>query len=577
MENCEIELKLPCLIFPENDLSFNYIHKFYNYIPINSLYSNEKINLLMKEEKKCHDMILNPLQYKINKLEAWTNYITFIRKLIPKEKNDILRIFLVIEYFTKFMNKEKEFYIENSYISYWIFYIDKCRDNINILDKLFKKEICTNNFQLYITMGYIYEKYHNFNLSNEYYLKGLNSNCIGFENIRKCYNEFEKRMIDRINRELNLSIIDSDEIDQFIHEEINKLENNNDNKRKRLYSEIRNEYFEKGPQLIKMKFKIEKHKINIINEKNNIIRKGTQLVEIYNLIVQYLNNNDVNFKAINEKNLKEIINENDKKPFSWLNNKRYENQKLNYGNINLNKNIDLKNEKENKKDNQINIECINQIVNKLDKEITERKINSIDNQSKENFIKKEFKEIEEHKKIIEDLQNKINKEIEFVQKKEENLKKIMGKINNKTENNNLNLLSTKKNSQPNFNSIKPLNENIDYNLLNDKNPFYLSPIQNIDNINNNNQTNNYILSIDKHNIENNSKNNNNLSQEINKCFDFLESKKENYFKKKKRFENLFQGNDDFIDNNINDTKNNYFIEKKCNNQKDSSIEKLFNS
>ena len=577
MENCEIELKLPCLIFPENDLSFNYIHKFYNYIPINSLYSNEKINLLMKEEKKCHDMILNSLQYKINKLEAWTNYITFIRKLIPKEKNDILRIFLVIEYFTKFMNKEKEFYIENSYISYWIFYIDKCRDNTNILDKLFKKEICTNNFQLYITMGYIYEKYHNFNLSNEYYLKGLNSNCIGFENIRKCYNEFEKRMIDRINRELNLSIIDSDEIDQFIHEEINKLENNNDNKRKRLYSEIRNEYFEKGPQLIKMKFKIEKHKINIINEKNNIIRKGTQLVEIYNLIVHYLNNNDVNFKAINEKNLKEIINENDKKPFSWLNNKRYENQKLNYGNINLNKNIDLKNEKENKKDNQINIECINQIVNKLDKEITERKINSIDNQSKENFIKKEFKEIEEHKKIIEDLQNKINKEIDFVQKKAENLKKFMGKINNKTENNNLNLLSTKKNSQPNFNSIKPLNENIDYNLLNDKNPFYLSPIQNIDNINNNNQTNNYILSIDKHNIENNSKNNNNLSQEINKCFDFRESKKENYFKKKKRFENLFQGNDDFIDNNINDTKNNYFIEKKCNNQKDSSIEKLFNS
>ena len=577
MENCEIELKLPCLIFPENNLSFNYIHKFYNYIPINSLYSNEKINLLMKEEKKCHDMILNPLQYKINKLEAWTNYITFIRKLIPKEKNDILRIFLVIEYFTKFMNKEKEFYIENSYISYWIFYIDKCRDNINILNKLFKKEICTNNFQLYITMGYIYEKYHNFNLSNEYYLKGLNSNCIGFENIRKCYNEFEKRMIDRINRELNLSIIDSDEIDQFIHEEINKLENNNENKRKRLYSEIRNEYFEKGPQLIKMKFKIEKHKINIINEKNNIIRKGTQLVEIYNLIVHYLNNNDVNFKAINEKNLKEIINENDKKPFSWLNNKRYENQKLNYGNINLNKNIDLKNEKENKKDNQINIECINQIVNKLDKEITERKINSIDNQSKENFIKKEFKEIEEHKKIIEDLQNKINKEIEFVQKKEENLKKIMVKINNKTENNNLNLLSTKKNSQPNFNSIKPLNENIDYNLLNDKNPFYLSPIQNIDNINNNNRTNNYILSIDKHNIENNSKNNNNLSQEINKCFDFRESKKENYFKKKKRFENLFQGNDDFIDNNINDTKNNYFIEKKCNNQKDSSIEKLFNS
>ena len=577
MENCEIELKLPCLIFPENNLSFNYIHKFYNYIPINSVYSNEKIDLLMKEEKKCHDMILNSLQYKINKLEAWTNYITFIRKLIPKEKNDILRIFLVIEYFTKFMNKEKEFYIENSYISYWIFYIDKCRDNTNILDKLFKKEICTNNFQLYITMGYIYEKYHNFNLSNEYYLKGLNSNCIGFENIRKCYNEFEKRMIDRINRELNLSIIDSDEIDQFIHEEINKLENNNENKRKRLYSEIRNEYFEKGPQLIKMKFKIEKHKINIINEKNNIIRKGTQLVEIYNLIVHYLNNNDVNFKAINEKNLKEIINENDKKPFSWLNNKRYENQKLNYGNINLNKNIDLKNEKENKKDNQINIECINQIVNKLDKEITERKINSIDNQSKENFIKKEFKEIEEHKKIIEDLQNKINKEIEFVQKKEENLKKIMVKINNKTENNNLNLLSTKKNSQPNFNSIKPLNENIDYNLLNDKNPFYLSPIQNIDNINNNNQTNNYILSIDKHNIENNSKNNNNLSQEINKCFDFRESKKENYFKKKKRFECLFQGNDDFIDNNINDTKNNYFIEKKCNNQKDSSIEKLFNS
>lgn len=85
-------------------------------------------------------MILNPLQYKTTKLKAWGKYINFVTKLIPKEKNDILRIYILLEYFTQLMYNEKEFYNEKDYISYWNFYADNCRDDYEIFEKLIKKK-----------------------------------------------------------------------------------------------------------------------------------------------------------------------------------------------------------------------------------------------------------------------------------------------------------------------------------------------------------------------------------------------------------------------------------------------------
>ena len=510
MKNYEFAITLPNLINPEKNHIFKYIIQFYNYIPINTIYSKEKIESLIKDEKTYHDMILNPLQYKTTKLKAWGKYINFVTKLIPKEKNDILRIYILLEYFTQLMYNEKEFYNEKDYISYWNFYADNCRDDYEIFEKLIKKNICTENCQLYIGMSYIYERYHVFIKANDSFLKGF-ENCNNDEELNKCYKEFENRMLNRINREMSLTIIDSEEIDKFVHNEIYKS-NNNEINRKRLFNEMKEENNEKGTKIIKMRFKIEKNQIIIFDEVSNNIRKGTQLVELYKLIVDYLNKNDSNFKAISDKFIRDLNIEHEKKPYSWLSNKRnIENQNLNnimdniidqnkninhneknfmnnnnsfIGNNNYNSNnqvefkkldiiekknvnnypnpiyININNNKQNIKNNnnQIN-KSINDIVNILEKEISEKKTitnNNIDDE----YIKKEFKDIDEHKKKIEFLKKKLNEEIELLKQKEENLKLIEEERNQRIINkkNILNIQEEKKN-MINYN-INPQNNNL---------------------------------------------------------------------------------------------------------------------
>ena len=510
MKNYEFAITLPNLINPEKNHIFKYIVQFYNYIPINTIYSKDKIESLIKDEKTYHDMILNPLQYKTTKLKAWGKYINFVTKLIPKEKNDILRIYILLEYFTQLMYNEKEFYNEKDYISYWNFYADNCRDDYEIFEKLIKKNICTGNCQLYIGMSYIYERYHVFIKANDSFLKGF-ENCNNDEELNKCYKEFENRMLNRINREMSLTIIDSEEIDKFVHNEIYKS-NNNEINRKRLFNEMKEENNEKGTKIIKMRFKIEKNQIIIFDEVSNNIRKGTQLVELYKLIVDYLNKNDSNFKAISDKFIRDLNIEHEKKPYSWLSNKRnIENQNLNnimdniidqnkninhneknfmnnnnsfIGNNNYNSNnqvefkkldiiekknvnnypnpiyININNNKQNIKNNnnQIN-KSINDIVNILEKEISEKKTitnNNIDDE----YIKKEFKDIDEHKKKIEFLKKKLNEEIELLKQKEENLKLIEEERNQRIINkkNILNIQEEKKN-MINYN-INPQNNNL---------------------------------------------------------------------------------------------------------------------
>ena len=530
MKNYQFTLSLPTLINPEKNHIFKYVSQFYNYIPINTIYAEEKIESLIKDEKTYHDMILNPLQYKTTKLKAWGKYITFITKLIPKEKKDILRIYILLEYFTQLMYNEKEFYNEKDYISYWNFYADNCRDDYEIFEKLIKKKICTENFQLYIGMSYIYERYHVFIKANDSFLKGF-ENCNYDEELNKCYKEFENRMLNRINREMSLSIIDSEEIDKYVHNEIYKNNNNNQVNRKRLFNEMQDENIEKGPKIIKMRFKIEKNQLIIFDDVSNNIRKGTQLVELYKLIVDYLNKNDSNFKAISDKFIRDLNIEHEKKPYSWLSNKRnIENQNLNnimeniiIQNNNINNNeknyinnnnngfiennnyntnnqvqfqkLDIMDKTNNYSNpiynniinnkpsiinntNQINNKSINDIVNILEKEISGKKTitNNIIN---DEYIKNEYNDIEEHKKKIEILKKKLNEEIDLLKKKEENLKLIEAERNQRI-----------------------INKKNHLNIQNEK--------QNIINYNINLQNNNLLSKIPENNIQNNLDFSNNL-------------------------------------------------------------------
>ena len=259
-------LSMPNLINPENEVSFKYLSQFLNYNSISSIYSKEKIESLVQDENKYQQIIKNPSFYNINKLSAWDYYIKFIMNLIPIKYNEKLRIFLVLELFTKNMYQEKEFYLEHIYISYWIFYADLCKDDYEIFKSLLKKNICTNNPELYVGLSYFYEKYHAFSLANEYYLKGFENQIQSDNYYHKIIKEFEKRMENRINREINKTNIPCEEIDKFVHKKIFEYKNN-ENKGER---EIKN---------IKMKFRIHKNKIKIL-EDNDVYE---------NEIVQYDN------------------------------------------------------------------------------------------------------------------------------------------------------------------------------------------------------------------------------------------------------------------------------------------------
>ena len=505
---------LPNIMNPENESSFKYLTQFLNYKPLNLIYSKEKIESLINNENKYHQIIKNPSNYNLNKLSAWKMYISFIKDLVPKEYHDNLRIFLVLEYFTQTMYQEKEFYLEHDYISYWIFYADFCRDDLEILKILLKKNICINNAELYIALSYIYEKYHAFTYANDCFLQAFNAQCKNDDYLKNNYEQFEIRMENRINREINSTNIKCDDIDKYVHNEIYKFNNNQNNL---LYNENKNDLSEKGIKVIKMNFKIYNNKLEILDNninyqneviqygnfpiyideacRKNISRKGTQLVELYKLIVDFLNNNDLEFKANSDKFKNEVIENRKKKPYSWLSLKRpYGNQNFDLSNSNLsfleninennanNQNINQVNRNNNSGNkfkinnnlNDFNPNSINQIVNnELNDEINKNNINNINNLNDCNYnysnntlsnlkskqldelIRSEYNLVNEHKKKIEELKQMINDELNYIKGKEEKLKLIEKELNNKKINNNnildipINLESNKNN---NYNS-----------------------------------------------------------------------------------------------------------------------------
>ena len=549
----------PNIMNPENEIAFKYLSQFLNYKPLNLIYSKEKIESLINNENKFHQIIKNPSNYNLNKLSAWKMYISFIKDLIPKEYHDNLRIFLVLEYFTQAMYQEKEFYLEHDYISYWIFYADFCRDDLDILKVLLKKNICTNNAELYIALSYIYEKYHAFTYANDCFLQGFNAQCKSDDYLKKNYEEFEIRMENRINREINSTNIKCEDIDKYVHNEIYKFNNDKNNL---LYNENKNDLREKGIKVITMNFKIYNNKLEILDDninyqneviqygnfpiyidetcRKNISRKGTQLVELYKLIVDFLNNNDVEFKVNSEKFKNEIIEYRKKKPYSWLSLKRpYGNQNFDLSNSNLSffENNNEKNtsnqdinqvSKNNNCENQFNINninnnlndfnanSINQMVsNELNEEINKNNINNIKNlndcnnnfnnnplsnlKSKEldDLILNELNLINEHKKRIEELKQMISDELNYVKKKEENLKLIEEEYNSKKINyNNNNILDIHRNLESNNGGVLDINKNLESN-------------------------NNNILDINR-NLESNNKNNSSFT---NYLINFLSNDK----------------------------------------------------
>jgi len=350
-------MSLTCLINPEQDKSFEYLCKFFKYTKVQNLKILKKITVddLIKQEKIYHDMILNPAEHNVSRLNSWVNYILWIKKLFTKED---VRFFLVLENFTKSTTNEKEFYTQIEFVEHWIAYLDMCADDIEVMKYMKKNDICTRNTFFYQSMAILYEKSHEFQNANNAYLEGFDKRIENLESLQVSYKLFEERMENRINREINSSVFNSEIINHYIHNELKKTNQNihetgvfnSNNKR------LRNFHNDISSNL---NFVIKKKKIEFIEDypnpsgsiqegihstikygqipifvdepfRKNVITKGTKLVEIYSVLVKFLLEKDEMFKIQNQNFLKKLKDDYLKKPVSWLNGLRINPDKILY-------------------------------------------------------------------------------------------------------------------------------------------------------------------------------------------------------------------------------------------------------
>lgn len=404
---------LPSLINPEKEKIFPYLSSFLQYTPAEKLYTKDNIKDLITKEKLYHDSIINAPQYKMTQLKAWSNYIKWICNIIPEIYNEQMRAFLVLENYTKSMINENIYYNNKDYISFWVYYIDMCRDDIDILKYMMKNDICTHNYFLYESIAIIYEKFHDFENANQAYLKGFETKVDNIGGLQNKYKQFEIRMENRINREISGTSLNYDTIDKYIHNELEKSSNptyNNYNKRNLTSNNI---------NYVTLKFQITRNKIKFYNDekdqqqgkstissketinygeipvfvdepfRNNLTTKGTQLVIIYKLLVKYLLEKDLSFQKANEIFLQKLNAEYEKKPYSWLSQNRLfilndlTNNIQNEKEIELNKvsqrlqqdncNNEAQRMNKNKENIPISTLTVDDVVNKIETQIKESK------------------------------------------------------------------------------------------------------------------------------------------------------------------------------------------------------------
>lgn len=336
---------LSSVIYPEKEKSFKYLSKYLKYTPIDKIYKGEIISELITKEKLFHYKITNYSQYKITQLKAWSEYISWVQTIIPKAYEDELRLYLTLENYTRSMITEKVFYDSKGFLFYILLYIDMCKDDIDIIKQFYKNGICHKNYLLYDSFSILYEKFHDFKNANNIYLTGFDNKVNDIESLQKKYKLFENRMLNRINREIAGTQLNSETIDDYLHTEIAKGIQPKFNKQNKRMLNDNGE-----ANLITMIFKIRNNKIEIsedekgktsVNNKNqttikygevpifvdeefrnNLITKGTQLVEIYCLLDKFLTENDYDYQKTKAEFKARIKAEYDRRPYSFFSGKR---------------------------------------------------------------------------------------------------------------------------------------------------------------------------------------------------------------------------------------------------------------
>ena len=85
------EYKIFSIINPENLPEFNYLKFYLDYIKIEEIFSQEKINQLYIDEKTYHEIIRHYNNYNMSLLAAFSKYFNWILTIFSNKNSNSLK------------------------------------------------------------------------------------------------------------------------------------------------------------------------------------------------------------------------------------------------------------------------------------------------------------------------------------------------------------------------------------------------------------------------------------------------------------------------------------------------------
>ena len=358
---------MPNFIYPEKDNKilelFSYLTEKINmpYFSINDIYIKhnnknksfeEWKNEMERIEKEKKERIINNIS-KSSKIiiESVFDYMKFLNFYFYKFGEKV-RSFIFLEYFLSKLEIDKYIVNTDEYCNLYNLYFNLCRDPENIFDYLEKNKILIKNELFFCEKGFYYERIHKYKEANQAYIEGFvklldDNDKKGGKLLNEQYLKFENRMLNRISRDLENLDEDWDSIDSYIHKKIRESKLNNINikngKKYFLVNDDNENLEDKLFKNINYNFNLSKGRL-ILNDNNIEDNKGTEVVDFYGNVKYIKNPPDINkvtnitfiyeilkislsliyseWKIEYDNFDKEVKQNKEKLPYSWISNLR---------------------------------------------------------------------------------------------------------------------------------------------------------------------------------------------------------------------------------------------------------------
>ena len=137
---------------------------------------------------------------------------------------------------------------------------------------------------------------------------------VDLDEIKEKYEAFLNRILKRINREIEQTVIEYQIIEKHIR---NEMFNNTEP----IYTKGKKRLLNKKTAIY-LNFTMSKKGIEINEEGFDIIERGNECVELYRILIEFLYKNDEIFKRTEDEHKLKHRNNEEKKPFSWFDSSR---------------------------------------------------------------------------------------------------------------------------------------------------------------------------------------------------------------------------------------------------------------